>query len=147
MAHVNTPEEERRFFDWFEATTGRAWNSLSEVESAVWKTYLFDLAVQNGGFDKAVLDFGDRWGDLLSSLHRIGATRIAEMCQEAAFVFPKGCVPIESDIRFEEWRALNQTAKDLLWRLGGDYYDLWKTDPGEDIYSKMFWCLRNEKVL
>src|SRR5262245_61195621 len=56
MTHVNTPEEERRLFDWFEATTGRAWDSLSEVESAVWKAYLFDLAVQNGGFDKGLLD-------------------------------------------------------------------------------------------
>src|SRR5262245_61407977 len=110
MTHVNTPEDEGRLFDWFEATTGRAWDSLPEIESAVWKAYLFDLAVQNGGFDKGLLDFGDRWPELLDSLQRIGASKIVEMCKEAASVFPKGCPPVEAEKRFEEWRSLDQAA-------------------------------------
>jgi hypothetical protein len=147
MPHVNTPEEERRLFDWFEATTGREWDSLTKVESAVWKAYLFDLTVQNGGFEKGLLDFGDRWPELMDSLHRIGATKIAEMCKVAASVFPNGNPPVDGRERHKEWCALHQAAKDLIWRLGGDYYDLHKTDPSEDMLSKMYCCLRNENVL
>jgi Domain of unknown function (DUF4375) len=147
MAHVNTPAEEQQLLDWFEATAGRAWESLSEAESAVWKAYQFDLAVQNGGFDKGLRDFGDRWPELLHSLERIGALKIAAMCKEAASVFPNGNAPIDSEQRNKECWALDQAAKDLLWRLGGDYYELRKTDSSEDVLSKMFWCLKCLKVL
>ena len=147
MTELITPAEENRLFEWFEATTGRAWDSLSEAESAVWKAYLFDLQVQNGGFEQALLNIGDHWQDLLVSLKSIGATKIDEMCQTAAAVFPGGFPPVAAETRHKQLWALGQEAKDLLWKLGGDYYDLHKTDPGEDMYSKMFACLKGEKVL
>ena len=140
------PADEKRLFEWFDTTTGRSWDSLSATESAVWKAYLFDLQVQNGGFDQALLNIGEHWQDLLVSLKRIGATKIGEMCQQAAAVFPSGFPPIDADTRYKQVWALGQDAKDLLWKLGGDYYDLHKTDPEEDMYSKMFACLKGEKV-
>jgi hypothetical protein len=142
-----TNAAEKRLFAWFDSTTGRDWDSLSDAEAAVWTAYLLELQIANGGFHQAMLNMGGRWQEILRALCRIGAAKIAHMYEEAIAVFPDGRPAVDSELRYKQVWALDQPALDLLWRLGGEYYDLWKTSPGEDIYAKMYAFLVAERLI
>jgi uncharacterized protein (DUF433 family) len=139
---LNLPEytvaAENRLFAWLDLTTGRNWDSLSEVEAAVWTAYALELQIANGGFHQALLNIGERWQEILKALCRIGAVKIAHMYEEALTVFPEGKPASGSQLRYHQMSALDQTARDLLWRLDGEYYDLYKTCPSENMYAKMY---------
>src|ERR1700722_11580554 len=132
-----TTDEEHLLFGWFEATTGRPWDSLSETESTVWRVYLFELQVANGGFHQVLLNNGEQWKETLCALRRIHAVKIAQMFEEALTVFPNGAPALDSEMRYKQVWAFDSKAMDLLWRLTCEYYDLYRDCPGEDSYAKM----------
>ena len=147
MTQPFTRDEENLLFGWFEATTGRSWESLSEAECIVWRVYLFELQVANGGFHQALLNDGDRWEEILRALRRIEAAKITQMFEEALTVFPNGTPAPDGETRYKQVWAFDNKAKDLLWRLTCEYYDLYRDCPDEDSYAKMYAFLKREHVI
>jgi hypothetical protein len=74
--------------DWPMSGAPHPWSSLTDVERITLTAYFFALDVSNGEFEKYFLERGDSWRETLHAIRTVGATRLAELFEEALGAFP-----------------------------------------------------------
>ena len=117
------------------------WSCLNDAERMTVTAYFFALDVTNGGMEKFFLYGGDRWRETLQAIKTVGATRLADLFEEALSLFPGGVPGSDEETRHNQLVASGGLGADgsegLLWELTGKYYDLQAASPENCLYQRL----------
>jgi hypothetical protein len=96
------------------------------------------LDVSNEGFEKWFLERGDSWREALRAIKTVGATRLAELFEEALAAFPGRMPSSDPEARYNQLVAAGALGGEgLFWRLTGEYYKLQETSPEHCLYQRL----------
>ena len=121
-----------------DAAAGADWSSLSDAERATITGYLFALEITNGGIEQFLVNpSGDRWRETLQAIRTVGASRLGDLFEQALAIFPDNAPSVDQVTRCSQLAAAGETARELLWRLTGQYYDLQAASSEHCLYQKL----------
>jgi hypothetical protein len=124
-----------------EAAGRENWNCLNDGEQTTLTAHFFALDVTNGGMEKFFLYRGDRWRETLQAIQTVGATRLADLFEEALSLFPGGVPASDYETRYNQLKASRglggENSEGLLWELTGKYYDLQAASAENCLYQRL----------
>ncbi len=111
---------------------------LSDAEETTVVAYRFALEITNGGFEQFFVNpSGDRWRETLQAIKTVGAARLALLFEEALSVFPDTRPSDDQLTRCQQLEAAGPPARDLLWNLTGQYYDIQALSAEHCLYQRL----------
>ena len=115
---------------------GQTWDCLSPPERATITAYFLALEISNGGIEQFFINpAGDRWRETHDALKTVGATRLADLFEEALSVFPNGRPSTDQLTRCHQYEEAGGHAEQLLLKLTNAYYDLQEEGPADCLYE------------
>jgi hypothetical protein len=124
--------------DWPMSGGPHPWSTLTDAERITLMAYFFALDVSNGEFEKYFLARGDSWRETLHAIRTVGATRLAELFEEALGAFPGRIPSSDPETRYNQAAAAGALGSDgLFWRLTGEYFKLQETSPEPCLYQRL----------
>ncbi len=97
------------------------YDSLTPAEKIVSLVSALEAEMNNGGFDQLFFNAaGDRIGEIIDALRRIGAANAAAIVDEACRIFPEGKPSADRDARQDQ---LDQLSEESFEELDERFYE------------------------